>query len=150
VDGGGEIGGFTGKAGGALTDIYASATMILAENNQGCIAGKFNAGATLTTSYASCTSIASLALTGAVCGQDAGTTFTDVFYYNNGAVPAQGDPGIAALASKTAMENQGNYTNFDFTNNWKKPSANPLSPYNPAVLSPVLAWQCGKQGIVCP
>jgi len=53
---------------------------------------------------------------------------------------------IALGLSDVQMVSSASYTGFDFTNIWKMPLVNPLNN----ILTPVLAWQCGKNGVVCP
>lgn len=75
-----------------------------------------------------------------------GTCNANCYLYENGNVPAQ---TLANLTSYTTVGEMQTQSNFAFFNsNWRMPSANPLAPNG--LLSPVLAWQCGKNGIVCP
>jgi len=60
--------------------------------------------------------------------------------------------GISGLSDLT---NASGFAGFDFTSGgpWRMPTANPLAPTPPGgtgpLLSPVLAWQCGHNGVVC-
>lgn len=76
------------------------------------------------------------------------TTLTNVYLYANGSVPTQTLTGLTSYTTATQMQTQGNFTGFDFTTPvWIMPTANALSPSS--LLSPVLDWQCGSNGIVC-
>jgi hypothetical protein len=79
---------------------------------------------------------------------------TNSYLYANGSVPSEPDAGVTSL-NISQMQAQGSFTGFTFgtgitppNQEWKMPSANPLSPNG--LLSPVLYWQCGANGIVCP
>lgn len=84
-------------------------------------------------------------------GEIEGTiTFTSNYYYDSATVPSQPTPpaGLTARTTVAAMQLQSNYSGWDFTTVWVMPTANPLSPEG--ILSPVLRWQCGTNGITCP
>jgi hypothetical protein len=73
------------------------------------------------------------------------------YLYDNAGTPSQTYAGLTSYTTASQMQTQSNFPGFTFgTNpqNWKMPSANPLSPGG--LLSPVLYWQCGSNGIVCP
>lgn len=77
-----------------------------------------------------------------------GSSLTDTYLYENGSVNAQTATGLTSYTTVNEMETQGNFSGFDFTTPiWRMPSVNPISPNG--LLSPVLAWQCGNDGIVC-
>jgi len=85
-------------------------------------------------------------------GVNTSSTFTNVYLYKpNTNVPADSTTGITTYTTSTQMQTQGNF-NFNFTNPiWTMPTANPLAPSS--LLSPVLFWQCGSNGITggsCP
>ncbi len=76
-------------------------------------------------------------------------SITSSYLYQNANVPAQTYTGLTSYTTTTQMETESNFVGFDFnvTPVWRMPSANPLSPNS--LLSPVLNWQCGTNGIAC-
>lgn len=72
---------------------------------------------------------------------------TNSYFHDNGAVPAQTVPGVSGLSS-ASMQQSSSFAGFAFGTTWVMPSLNPLSPGS--LRMPVLAWQCGRSGVVCP
>lgn len=141
---GGIFGGGVGGAG--ITDSYSMVSITpLASSGKLRIGGIASRGvSTITRTYAANPSVTGSLAKGFV---STSPTVTDSYLYENGSVPAQTITGLTSYTTVNEMETQGNF-NFDFTTPiWRMPSANPLSPSG--LLSPVLDWQCGSNGIVC-
>lgn len=158
-----QMGGIIGASGGspgtgAFSDSYAMTTLSVTGTastvgGMGGFIGNAISGVTVARSYSASPSISGAGMRTAAKFGFAGVasgTFTNDYYYANGSVPTQTVTGLTGYTTSTQMQTQSNYTNFDFTTTpvWKMPSANPLSPSG--LLSPVLFWQCGTNGIVCP
>ena len=125
--------------------------------------GNESAGIVIDRSYSAAPSISSTGFTsgngvpfGFVGSRAVVPVITNTFLYQNANVPADNTSGLVTYTTSTQMQTQSNFTNFDFTTPvWKMPSANPFAAapyttYSPALLSPVLNWQCGTNGITCP
>lgn len=69
------------------------------------------------------------------------------YFYDGPNVPSQSISGVTSYTTTIQMQTQSNFTSFSFPTIWRMPTANPLSPNG--LLSPVLNWQCGSNGITC-
>lgn len=149
-----NYGGFSGREQN-VTNSYSMMTISLTNTsgfgtiNYGGFAGTSASGTGISNSYAANPSMtATSAPTGLGFVGSGISTCTNCYLYANGNVPAQTLTGLTSYTTTTQMQTQSNFA-FDFsTPIWKMPSANPLSPSG--LLSPVLYWQCGANGIVCP
>jgi len=154
----GMVGLVQGSNSGTITNSY---TMVSVSVNNSVttsfntIGGFFTRGngsstVSITTSYSADPSITGTNETlNSFYGSTGGTlTTTNDYYYANGSVPDnQNGSGITHLSSAAAMQTQSNFTGFNFSTVWTMPTANPNAPSG--LLSPVLQWQCGLNGVVC-
>lgn len=149
------IGGIVGYLDdGSIEDSYSMITHDMAggePTNGGASGGLVGyMGGTVTTSYSAASAMDAVASGTAYgfSGNQVVAGITSCYYYNNGSVPVDSSTGVTNLDTQLAMETQGSYTGFDFGSDWAMPDANALSP--DGILSPVLQWQCGSNGINCP
>ena len=156
------LGGFVGAMNGeALTDVYTMGSIAVtgsgsSQPNIGGLIGSATGGSTTTNVYVAKSSMSKTITGGVIAGIIAANPLGayNTYYYHNANVPANtygatGISGITTYTTVSEMQTQSNFTGFNFsTPIWKMPSANPLS--SDGLLSPVLAWQCGTSGIVCP
>jgi hypothetical protein len=158
-----QIGGMIGWAGGAgviVDNSYVMSTIDSTGNNgngytaQGGFYGRTGNGSgaiTISTSYSAAAAItASGGASGGFVGNTPfGRTLVNDVLYKTASIPADTSTGLTSYTTSAQMENQSNYTGFDFaTPIWVMPTANPLAPAG--LLSPVLKWQCNRNGITCP
>ena len=152
-----HVGGFIGRIEtGTISDSYSMGSVSVPGTNSGL--GGFGGflgqgfGTTLARSYSAAISVTG---TGAANRQDfigapgAGPTPVNNYYYKTANVNfGNSVGGVTAYTTQTQMQTQSNFSGFDFsTPIWRMPTANPLSPNG--LLSPVLNWQCGSNGITC-
>jgi len=159
---GGWIGGLigTGVITNSISNSYTMAT-ISSTNTSWMTVGGFLAGNDQNPTTISYAANPSISVTGGsnnvskgFFGSTSGSAaHTNLYMYQNGSVPTDSFTGLTIYTTTTQMQTQTNFSGFTFgTNasvqNWKMPSANPLSPTG--LLSPVQYWQCGSNGITCP
>lgn len=146
------IGGFVGWAeDGYIRDSYSMVTMNVSSVGGSAYYGGF-VGDAVNNSYERLYSAnPSMTLTNGsgFTGDSGMDCFTgDCYLYDNGSVPSESHSDVTTYTTVTQMQTQGNFA-FDFsTPIWKMPTANALAPGG--LLSPVLNWQCGSNGITCP
>jgi len=168
-----NMGGVVGfqQGGGTISNCYSMSTLSVSgtfSSGIGAVGGFIGSinsagvGVTVSNSYAA---NASISVTGAAHNQGffgievstAPTVTGDYYFFNSGSTPSNiYTTGVTSYTTTTQMQTQSNFDvnnggSFTFgtnTNNWKMPSANPLSPNS--LLSPVQFWQCGSNGITCP
>ncbi len=150
------IGGFIGSANSnttanTMSNSYAMGSITVAGTASNGAAGGFigsSGSSTITTSYSSASSmsVAIVPNKQGFIGANPTTASSD-YFYANASVPGNSFGGVTGLTTTTAMQTQSSFTGFTFPGTWRMPSANPLSPAG--LLSPVLNWQCGSNGITC-
>lgn len=157
---GGIVGVIGQDSGLSISNSYTFATLNCGTSSTGTVetggfAGLVNTtttGHSISTSYSASPAITATqsgTVQGYIGSGSGNATLTNNFLYVNGNVTSQTITGLTNLTTSTQMQMQGTFTGFDFsTPVWKMPSANALAPSG--LLSPVLAWQCGSNGIVCP
>ena len=144
-----RVGGVAGLASSAtINDCYAQGTV---SGNINPVAGAFgllDVGSTTRvyvymTSISGGTSATAQEFEGPGSTAVALTHITNAFYLDNATV-ADGGLG-ASIASLSSFQNLSNFTGFAASGNWSAPTVYP----GRSVLSPILTWECGKNGISC-
>ena len=141
----------------SMITISETGTLSGATKIAGGFIGKISVSTTVSTSYSADPSVTGAAITtlNGFIGSNTGGTFTNTYLYKpNANVPADAQSGvttITTLSGAGSIQSQGSFTGFTFGTSqrqyWTMPSANSLSgspytSYSPALLSPVLHWQC--------
>ena len=149
VDADKRVGGVVGLASGAtINDCYAHGTV---NGNIDPVAGAFGTldlGST-TRVYVYMTSIGGGTGPSAAIPQEfegpgsSAVAITNVYYFDNATV-ANGSLG-SSFSSLSLFQDISNYTGFVASGNWTTPTIYP----GRSVLSPILSWECGKNGISC-
>ncbi len=151
------VGGMVGNmSGGSIANSYSMITIGMPTfqpvngGAAGGLVGNTSGSITISTSYAAPVSMSAFAA-GTIKGFS-GVTFssglTNVFLYKpSGSIPADTSTGLTSVTASSDITTQGTFTGFTFSTIWSMPTANPLSPGS--LLSPVLNWQCGANGITC-
>ncbi|MBI3557829.1 MAG: hypothetical protein HY074_16330 [Deltaproteobacteria bacterium] len=105
---------------------------------------------TIATSYSATNGLPYMgALTWVFVGATSGGSIANCYYYDAGGLPAPVVAGVTSLTN-AQMQTQGSFTGYDFTTPlWKMPTVNPLAPFSPQQLAPVLNWQCSSNGVSC-
>ena len=149
-------GGFIGRNDQALiSNSYSLGNLTLSGGGSswtGGFVGEAYSPGSISTSYSGASSVTG---TGTILGfygtqgVSPAPTLTNNYFYDGPSVPSQTISGLTSYTTVTQMGNGANFTAaFDFsTPIWKMPSVNPLA--SGGLLSPVLAWQCGTNGITC-
>lgn len=164
VSGDGSLGGFVGVgAHGVIEDSYATGAVTNTlggnacaepENVTGGFVGEYNTNADSIVVRRSIAAPASVdpgfpgfTFLGGTCGLDAPSAgYTDnVYVYKD--VGALADI-VPVTEVNAAPESSASYAALDFVSTWSMPTANPNNPHG--LLMPVLTWECGTEGIVCP
>ena len=153
-----NIGGFGGylnaaNSGAGITNAYTmgsiTVTGTVSSSNIGGFAGSNNTTTIpISLSYSALSSISATGSRGFI---GTGGNIASSYLYQNASVPSDPSSGLTTYTTATQMQTQSNFSSFTFgtasSNNWRMPSANPLSPAG--LLSPVQNWQCGANGITC-
>ena len=154
VQGATAVGGFIGRftyygPNPAVRRSWSSGSV--AATGAGPVAGFVAASGSLAFIVSECMSLAS-SVTGAAnvygFAGFAGTAVTSSYYLARPTVPTQVLAGVTELTA-AQMEDQTSFVGWGFPAVWRMSDLNPLSPYLPELKAPVLAWQCGAQGVTC-
>jgi hypothetical protein len=131
-----------------------SCTGVATGNMGGAIGNYFSGSTGLSLSIVAPSSmVVGSCINAGVDGDGSATSLPNTYLYraSGSGVPADMTSGVTTYTVEADMENQSSFSGLTFgasAQNWAMPSANPLSPTG--LLSPVLYWQCGSSGIVCP
>ena len=158
---GGLVGAFNGTTTGVITNSYSNSTLSVSGTHAAStgVLGGFvgNAGGSagavsISSSYAANPSISGTGVNynqGFIGLESAVPTVSTSYYYYNASTPSNVyTTGVTSYTTTTQMQTQSNFSSLNFsTPIWRMPAYNPISPSG--LLSPVLNWQCGTNGITC-